>query len=97
MVHSLAPKWAPPDLLGREGCSGAPRVWCSAVLAPLDLGEGCMVSGGVFWCKMNGEFWCRVVGVFCRAKPGNWDSRRVRRSREKIEAFKKHRVRRVLN
>ena len=24
MVHLLAPKWAPPDLLGREGCSGAP-------------------------------------------------------------------------
>ena len=47
-----------------------------AVLAPLDLGEGCMVSGGVFWCKMNGarcECWCRVLCVFCRQATGTPD------------------------
>ena len=34
------------------------------VLPPLDLDEGCMVSGGVFWCKMNGAL-LLVQSVFC--------------------------------
>ena len=33
-------------------------------------------------------FWCRECVL--QTATGNWDTRRVRRSREKIGAFKKH-------